>query len=436
MLAVPPGQDRLLGAYSEVVDDVRGLAAVDGWMRSRPWVVDSAIAAILALLTLPASLGAVTGGGWSPAGRVTGVLTLVAAHAVLALRRVTPLAVFAVTSLAMLLAVLAPDLDSPTAAYAGPLPPIVLPSVVVFPVALYTVAAWCSSRTSILALGVAAAGSVMALVRLWGLDSENPVGSWPLFLLLAVAGVAVAPWSLGRFRRVRAAYVTSLEERARFEEENRERHAREVLREERARIAREMHDVISHSLAVMVSQAEGGRMMAQRDPGVTLPVLETVARTGQEAMRGMRGLLDALDPEGPTPHQPPQPTLAELPALLERVRASGLTVHLDERGEPVRLGGTGELATYRVVQEALTNVLKHAGPSSHAHISLQWSPTALEVSVRSDGVARQEPRAGSGRGLPGLRERLRLVGGTFDAHGDDRGGFLVRASIPAEEGGP
>jgi signal transduction histidine kinase len=415
------------------MDDVRGLAAVDGWVRRRPWLTDSLLAGAVAVLVLPTSVSTVIEGGWSQPGRVAGVLALVVPHAALAFRRLSPHLVFAVTSLMMLLAVLAPDLDSSSAAYVGPIPPIVLPSGLLFPIALYTVAAWCSSRVSLLALGVAAAGSVLALARLWDIDSDNPVGSWPLFLLLAVAGGAVAPWSLGRFRRVRAAYVATLEERARLEEDNRERHAREVLREERSRIAREMHDVISHSLAVMVSQAEGGRMMAQQDPAVTAPVLETVARTGQEAMRGMRGLLDALDPDGP-PRQPPQPTLAELPVLLARVRAGGLTVHLEEHGQPVRLGGTGELAAYRVVQEALTNVLKHLGPATQVQICLRWSREALAVTVRDDGAPgppdRDHPVSG-GRGLPGLRERLRLVGGTFHAQPEDDG-FVVEAHIPAE----
>jgi signal transduction histidine kinase len=418
------------------MDDVRGLAALDAWARRRPWVSDAVLAAVLAALVLPAGVAAVVDGGWPLPARVAAVATLAAAHLVVAARRVAPVATFAITSLVMLLAVLAPDLESATAAtYDGPVPPIVLPSALLFPVALYTVAAWCSSRTSLLALAVAAAGSAMAVARLWSFDSDNPVGSWPVFLLLAVAGGAVAPWSLGRFRRVRAAYVASLEERARLEEENRERHARELLRQERSRIAREMHDVISHSLAVMVTQAEGGRMVAQQDPGATVAVLETVARTGQEAMRGMRGLLDALDPAAPSqaePSQPPQPTLADLPALLDRVRASGLTVELDEQGSRVRLGGTEQLVAYRVVQESLTNALKHVGPPARVHLTLRWSRAALAIGVRSAGApAVQQPPA-SGRGLAGLRERVSLVGGTFEA-GPEGDEFVVEATIPAEE---
>ena len=159
--------------------------------------------------------------------------------------------------------------------------------------------------------------------------------------------------------------MIELEERARREEQDRVENARLAAMEEQSRIAREMHDVVAHSLSVMVSQAEGGRLMAQRDPAIAVPVLETVARVGQEAMLDMRSLLQALHEDEPPGLENPHPGLGELPLLLDRVRGAGLTVSYAETGDRLGLSGAGELAAYRVTQEALTNVLKHAGGGGH-----------------------------------------------------------------------
>lgn len=422
------------------MNSAQGLTAMDAWARRRPWVADSAFALVLAVLAFPVGIAAFGDSSWSTAGKAFGVAALVVGHIAIALRRVAPRAVFLVVSALMLVLVLAPDLGGDTAReYGGPIPPVVLPSALVFPIALYTVAVWCAPVTSSLALGISGIGAVLTVARLWDFEAAtttqagaNPVGSWQLFLVVGVLAASIAPWSLGRFRRVRAQYVESLEERAVLEEENRERHGRDVLRQERSRIAREMHDVVSHSLAIMVSQAEGGRMMAQRDPSVTVPVLETVARTGQEAMRGMRGLLDALDPDG-APSTEPQPTLAQISALLERVRESGVTVVLDESGTPGAIDSSVELAAYRIVQESLTNVLKHAGQGAAVQVQLGWTSRALEIRIRNDGV---EPNLGTvtpGRGLTGMRERVGLLGGSLEAGPDGADGFLVTARIPRQK---
>ena len=181
-----------------------------------------------------------------------------------------------------------------------------------------------------------------------------------------------------------------------------------------------MHDVVAHSLSVMVSQAEGGRLMAQRDPSVTVPVLETVARVGQEAMRDMRSLLQALHEDEPPGIKTPQPGLGELPHLLDRVRGAGLSVTYAETGDRLGLGGAGELAAYRVTQEALTNVLKHAGGDGSAQVRLDWQPGRLCLTIRND-PGRETPRPVSGgRGVSGMTERVAVLGGRLTA-GPGRG---------------
>ena len=281
--------------YSGPVDSGSGRPLSNSWTRRRPWVADGLLAALLAAVFLPITLRAIGGSSWSPALQILAVSAVVLAHACLAVRRVAPVPAYGLVSAVMLLLLAMPELD--VAGAEDTFAPILLPSTVVFPVVLYSVAAWCPPRTSRLALAVAGAGSLLVLARLWGADyltvtqpglasREDPVRSLALFVALGVGAAVALPWGLGRYRRLRAQYVIELEERARREEQDRVESARLAAAEERARIAREMHDVVAHSLSVMVSQAEGGRLMAQRDPTVTVPVLETVARVGQGGHAG------------------------------------------------------------------------------------------------------------------------------------------------------
>jgi len=341
--------------------------SIEQWIRGRRWLVDALFAAALALLALPPSAGVILGSSWAPGWEITAVAALVAGHAAVAGRRIAPVVAFGVAGAVVVVLLTLPDVEP------GGFSPILVPSVVVFPVVLYSVAAWRPHRVARLALAASGAGCVLVVARLWGADyltlaqpgladRDHPVRSWPLFLVLAVAVTVLLPWALGRYRRLRLQYAMELQSRAR--------------REERARIAREMHDVVAHSLSVMVTQAEGGRMMARKDPAVALPVLETVARTGQQAMGDMRSLLRALDE--PAAAGTPQPGLNDLPDLIGRVRQSGLRVSLTEHGGRRGLTGAGELAAYRITQEALTNVLKHAGPEASAEVSLDWRPGRLD----------------------------------------------------------
>ncbi|WP_156388838.1 sensor histidine kinase [Nocardioides sp. Root151] len=388
------------------------------WQRGPAWTVDALFATVLGLLLLPLSASAVWESSWSTPGRVAVTAVLVVAHLAVVVRRTTPLVSYAVVCAVMVVLVALPEMSG------GPdgvsFHPILLPSTLVFPVLLHTVAAWCSRRESLLALAAACVGATAVTVRLWGADyltvsqpglagGEDPVRSWPLFLVVGTVSAIAVPWGLGRHRR-----------RARMES------ARAAAAEERIRIARELHDVVAHSLSVMVTQAEGGRMMAARDPAVGVRVLETVARTGQEAMRDMRDLLDALNDPGGSASQP---GLRALPELIGRVRASGLAVSYQEDGTTGSLGSAGELAAYRVVQEALTNVLKHAGTDGEVEVALSWRPDHLAIAVENHAAQPPTTATLGGRGLVGMRDRLAGLDGSLHAgRADD--GFRVAATIP------
>lgn len=409
--------------------------------RRMAWWADPLVAVVLAVLVAPVSIEGFLRSDWTAAGQVLGVALLVIAHTVLAVRSRLPLTVLGIVSVAVALLVLAPDLTGGTAQqYGGAFPPLLLPSLLVFPVALHAVAARRSARHALLAAvlglgGVGLAGARLALADRWpGADATSGEVVSPLSVLLFVAVFVVvavlAPWSLGRYQQVRAHYVAALEDRAVRAEAERARDAHEILLEERARIARELHDVVSHSLAVMVSQAEGGRMIAQKDPALSVQALDTIARTGQEAMHGMRDMLDALTP-ATSAGTSPQPTLADLDRLVDRVGSSGLAVAVHEEGQRFPLSESAALATYRIVQESLTNVVKHGGAGANADVTLEWTEDDLVIEVRNDGEVPAPTRPG--RGIIGMRERASLLGGTLAAEPLEHG-FRVRATIPRTKG--
>lgn len=237
-------------------------------------------------------------------------------------------------------------------------------------------------------------------------------------------------WTLGRLALVRS--QRAARERAEA--------ARLAVVAERTRIAREMHDIVAHSLAVVVRQAEGGAFVADRDPSAAERVLQTIADTGRSALTDMRGLLGVLrGPDGEhdgdfgeaaTP--PPQPGLTELAGLLTGIRTSGVDAALTESGAAFTVGPATELAVYRLVQEGLTNTVKHAGPRARVTVTLCWGPRDLLVEVVDDGGGERTAAPlvpGAGAGLHGLRERVAAVGGTIDAGRRERG-FSVRARFP------
>nr|WP_269809454.1 histidine kinase [Kineosporia rhizophila] len=231
-------------------------------------------------------------------------------------------------------------------------------------------------------------------------------------------------------RRLRLRDEARLEERARLLESEAEQQAQLAATAERARIAREMHDVVAHSLSVTISQADGGRYAAQHNPEAAITALETISATGRQALADMRALLGVLRDDS-TQQLTPQPDTEAIKDLVDQVRGSGLTVTLEVLGEPVVLPAGPGLAAYRIVQESLTNVLKHAGPSAEARVRLMWLSEALEIRVEDDGRgAAATPATPGSQGLIGMRERATLYGGQLEAGPRQGGGFGVRAYLP------
>jgi signal transduction histidine kinase len=222
--------------------------------------------------------------------------------------------------------------------------------------------------------------------------------------------------------------VGDWERRARIAERERDVAAREAVVEERARIARELHDVIAHHVSMIVLQAGAERRVLDGADSSTREVLETVERTGRSALTEMRRLLGMLrgDEYGPLT---PQPSLADVPTLIGQLSDAGLPVELHVEGEPTELPVGIDLSAYRIVQEALTNALKHAG-DARASVDIRYGADSLELEIADDGAGVATPTESGGHGLVGMRERVALYGGRLDAGMRPGGGFAVRVLLP------
>lgn len=235
---------------------------------------------------------------------------------------------------------------------------------------------------------------------------------------------------LGRWLRSRRREVDDLEGRAEALERDQQAAAREAVVLERATIARELHDLVAHSMAVIVLQAQAGRRVLATDPAAAEGALAAIEATGREGMTELRRLLDVLHVEEAQDDLDPRPGLAQLPALVERVGRAGLPVELEVDGPERPLPPAVDLSLYRVAQEALTNALRHAG-RARARVGVTYRAGEVEVRVVDDGDGTGSG-GGTGHGLAGLRERVRLFGGTLEAGPLPAGGFSVRAVLPTE----
>ena len=242
---------------------------------------------------------------------------------------------------------------------------------------------------------------------------------------LSVIGVSAVAWAIARAFVERSRRAEHLEKRAATLERT---HA-EAVASERATIARELHDVIAHSVSVMTVQATAARLLFDDDPPRAKESLVAVEETGRQALGEMRRLLGILRADEHEAQLAPQPGIADLDSLVEQVRSAGLPVSVIVEAEPNRLPPGIDLAAYRVVQEALTNVLKHAG-AARAQVAIRYGPAALELRITNDGQARRNGR--SGHGLVGMRERVALYGGELEAGPQHGGGYAVRATLPLE----
>jgi signal transduction histidine kinase len=253
---------------------------------------------------------------------------------------------------------------------------------------------------------------------------SNTTFSDVFFLSLLMA----CSWSAGVFVGSRAEHAREMAERARRLELEQREAAERAVEAERQRIARELHDVIAHSVSVMTVQAGAVRRLLRPEQKTERQALETVESTGREALTEMRRLVGLLREEGAMPEFSPQPGLSTVGDLLDTVRSAGLPVELAVDGTPRELSPGIDLAAYRVVQEALTNALKYGG-TAHAWVSLRWRDEELELEVANDGKGDGDG-SGGGHGLAGMRERVSLYGGTLDSGPRDGGGYVVRARLP------
>jgi len=287
----------------------------------------------------------------------------------------------------------------------------------------------------------------------------------------ALALLSVTTFAFALVRRSRREAIATLVDRARRLEVERDQQAQLATSAERARIAREMHDIVAHSLSVVIAQADGGRYAAAQNPAAAERALDTIAETGRAALADMRRLLGVLRPSAgpstseatrerprpgvlpgvlpgvggrtgpagdlrsrggatPVPDLVPQPAVDDVAGLVAHVRDSGVRVSLVRMGTPRTLPpGTG-LTVYRICQESLTNVLKHAGPAPTATVLLQWAAASLVLEVTDDGRGAAAESDGAGQGVLGMRERAAMLGGTLAVGPRPGGGFRVRAEIP------
>jgi signal transduction histidine kinase len=387
------------------------LRKLRGHAAAHPRVVDGCVAALVAALSLPSTLppGApveIGGVGW---------LWFVGVHAPLVWRRRAPVIVFWASAGLMTISDLI-DFDGPYLLFV-PL------------VAIYAVARYRPPRYLWPAMGLIP----LVLSLTWWRGEVGPPS------VVAGTALAVASGLLGITTRTRRAYLAQLEERARRLEHERDQQARLAVAAERARIAREMHDIVAHNLAVMVALADGATFTAATAPRRAAEAMAQVSTTGRQALSEMRrlvGLLredrrDAVD-EGA---REPQPGLDDIDRLVAQVRAAGLRVVLTREGVPGAWGPGAGLAVYRIVQEALTNTLKHAGPHASAEVRLRYAPTRAEVEVIDDGGGRPVgPAPVDGRhGLTGMRERAASYGGRVEAGPAPSAGWRVHAHLRPQE---
>lgn len=275
-------------------------------------------------------------------------------------------------------------------------------------------------------------GTAVALVTGWTSLGAVVLDSVPLVSVLTQFLITAGPLWLGREVHERRRKMEELEERAERAEREREERARKAVEDERARIARELHDVVAHQMTVMTIQAEGARRIATgADPRVR-EALDTIKATGHSALSEMRRVVGLLrETEAQAPELTPLPSLDDLESLVEQVRSAGVPVELAVQGTARSLADGVELSAYRIIQESLTNAVQHGGPGVSAEVSVSYGDETLDVLITDDGRgAASFSSNGGGHGLVGMRERVAVLGGSFEAGANPGGGYRVHAIIP------
>jgi signal transduction histidine kinase len=287
-------------------------------------------------------------------------------------------------------------------------------------IAIYTVAAYARRPLANVAAVIAAVGTVGVFVLDWPLSDYEDITVTVLLLTSA--------WLLGENTRSRRARIQEAEARAEQLERTRAVESQAAVAAERNRIAREMHDVVAHHVSMMVVQAEAGPVVVEHDPARAVASFDAISQAGKQALAEMRRLLGVLKHEEDSPLAP-QPGLSRVPDLVAGVRAAGLDVELDFRPPEGRLDAALDLSAYRLVQEALTNILRHAGPSS-VRVGVFQEDDSLVLDIVDDGVGDAAQRGTTGHGLVAMRERVTMLGGRLNVGPRDVGGWAVQAVLP------
>jgi len=287
-------------------------------------------------------------------------------------------------------------------------------------VGFYSVAAHCAERRALLGGGIG-----LAALAIFIAVGHPGTLRFPSLLVLAAA------WLVGRYQRQRRGQVSGLRDQAARLERDREEQARTAVTQERGRIARELHDIVAHSVSVMVIQAQAGQRLIS-DAAQAGTAFRSIEASGREALVELRRLLAILRTADDQLAIGPQPGLGSLDSLIEQVREAGLPVDLRIEGQQVPLPPGVDLSAYRIIQEALTNTIKHAGPAK-AEVILRYETSALELEITDtgSGTGARAGVIGTGHGLIGMRERTMLLGGDLvTGSRDGASGYLVRARLP------
>ena len=428
-MSAPPAR-----TYAE---DVSRLYA---WIQRHPKLIDSIPAVVLLLIGLASLAASDTP---SLVRKLLVLPLMVAATVPLVFRRRWPRGTFAVAAVAAFLSffTLAAAFNAADVAYL---------------IYLYTVAAYCQRRWSIPAMGLTYVGALIqfGLLHLYndpqpcdqlseparqracyqGKAPFNTTGhvNWVTFLFVAVfiAGLVGLAWVAGDSMRYRRAYYVRLEDRAQRLERERDAQAQIAAAAERARIARELHDVVAHNVSVMVVQADGASYALDQDPEAARKALLAISQTGRTALTEMRRMLGVLRSAEDAGTYVPQPGIEQLGDLLEQVRSTGLPVSLTVEGVPREMPTGLALAVYRIVQESLTNTRKHGGPQVKASVALMYTDDCLVLRIVDNGRGSAAPGDGMGHGLVGMRERVSVFGGTLVTGPHVGGGYAVEAILP------
>ena len=364
-------------------------------------------------------LGSLPANAGVPGPRLENTIIFVLVGLALVLRRRAPIATLFMIVVAVLIQ---REVLLPPSSNQAPIDPfLALQSFLALLVAFYSAAAYAELRQA--AIGGVIAGASIVATDLPHIIAGNPrqdtVPSWIFMATLWLAG-----WAFRR-RRIQAAH---LEGRAARLEREREERARVAVAEERTRIARELHDVVAHSVSVIVVQAQAAQRLIDSDQHEAQLALGAIETSGRQALVELRRMLGILRRAGEKPVIDPQPSLEQLYTLVEQFRESGLPVELSVSGEAKPLPPGVDLSAYRIVQEALTNTLKHAGPA-RARVAVRYRDEEIELEVIDDGAGTGKG-GGSGHGLIGMRERAGLYGGTLESGKREVGGYFVRARLP------